>query len=229
MKKIVQPEGTASKRGRFRPVAPHFEDLREEYGGSALTAADVAADPTVQIEAWLSEAASAGEPLANAMTLATADAQGRPSARIVLLKGIDPRGVTFFTNYRSKKGKDLAENPACAAVLYWPSLHRQLRLEGRAERISAAESDAYFASRPPASNASAIASPQSEVIADRAELEARRRTLLDNDDLARPENWGGFRIVLEAVELWQGRPDRLHDRLRYRKTDGDWIIERLAP
>ncbi|HET6613113.1 MAG TPA: pyridoxal 5'-phosphate synthase, partial [Kofleriaceae bacterium] len=173
-----------------------LNDLREDYPGAALTEAEVAADPVVQVNAWLADAVAAGEPLANAMTLATVDDRARPSARIVLLKGLDGRGATFFTSYGSRKGTELAENPACAAVLYWPRLHRQVRLEGRAEKISAAESDAYFATRPPASNASAIASPQSQVIPDRKSLETRRAALLSQGRLDRPATWGGFRITL---------------------------------
>lgn len=211
-----------------------FDHLRQEYEGRALDEAEAAADPVMQLQRWLDEAVAAGLPLANGMTLATATADGQPSARIVLLKEIDDRGVVFYTSYDSRKGQELSANPRAAAVLWWAPLHRQIRVEGRVEVVARDESDAYFATRPRASNLSAMASPQSQVVADRASLERRVDELAarwQGRDLVRPEQWGGYRLVPDRFEFWQGRADRLHDRLRYVRdgAGGRWRIERLAP
>ncbi|MEX0657517.1 MAG: pyridoxamine 5'-phosphate oxidase [Egibacteraceae bacterium] len=197
-----------------------------------LEPADLHAEPAVQVQTWLDAARAAGVVEPTAMTLATADAAGRPSVRAVLLKGLDAQGAVFYTNYGSAKARDLDENPHAALALVWPALHRQVRIAGAVTRTSAEESDAYFASRAPGSRLGAIASPQSEVIADRAVLERRiaEAAARHPDGLPRPPHWGGYRVALDRVELWQGRPDRLHDRLRYVSAPGDgWRIERLAP
>ena len=198
-----------------------------------LSEADLAPDPFAQFQAWFDTALAAGLPEPNAMTLDTATPDGRPSARMVLIKGVDPRGFVFYTNYESRKGRELEANPWAALVFYWPELERQIRIEGRVERVAAEESDAYFASRPLGSRLGAWASPQSQVIPGRDVLEARLRDLearFASGDVPRPPHWGGYRVVPEAVEFWQGRPSRLHDRLRYtRQADGRWAIERLAP
>ena len=192
---------------------------------------DVDPDPLRQLERWLFDAEAAGVAPHDSAALATATADGAPSLRMVLLKGVDERGVTFFSGYESRKGRELAENPRAALLLHWQTLGRQVRIEGPVERIRPAESDAYFATRPPASRVSAAASPQSRVVADREALEAlvadvRRR---HGDDPPRPEAWGGFRLAPETYEFWQHRDDRLHDRLRYRRAAEAWVVERLGP
>ncbi|HET9675117.1 MAG TPA: pyridoxamine 5'-phosphate oxidase [Gaiellaceae bacterium] len=186
---------------------------------------DAADDPLEQFRAWVAE-----EPL-DAVALATATPDGAPSVRMVLLKGADAQGLTFFTGYESRKGAELAANPRAAILLYWPALGRQVRVEGTVDRIDAAESDAYWARRPPGSRVSAAASPQSRVVADRAELEQRVAELRERhgDDPPRPASWGGFRLEPVAWEFWQHRDDRLHDRLRYRRDGDAWVRERLAP
>lgn len=206
--------------------------LRSEYRRTSLDAAALAPDPLVQLAAWLEEAIRAEAPEPTAMTLATADATGRPAARIVLLKGIDARGIVFFTHYDSAKGRDLAANPRAALVSFWAPLERQARVEGRVEIVAAAESDAYFASRPRGSRVSAAASPQSSEIPDRAWLEARVAEVErahPGDDVPRPPRWGGYRVVPATVEFWQGRPSRLHDRIRYTRHGDAWSLARLAP
>ncbi len=207
----------------------HFAALRVEYQGTPLNEADVSADPIEQVGRWLDAAIAAGVPMANAMSLATASADGRPSVRMVLLKDFDARGFVFFTNYGSRKGLELEANPHAALCLWWEPLHRQVRVEGTVSRVDAAESDDYFASRPRESNLGAIASPQSRVIADRAELEAATARADRPGPLVRPESWGGYRLHPEVIELWQGRQDRLHDRLRYERHGDSWRIDRLAP
>jgi pyridoxamine 5'-phosphate oxidase len=185
------------------------------------------ADPVAELRAWLEEARAAGIGLPEAMTLATATADGAPSARMVLLKDADERGLSFFTSYESRKGVELAENPRAALVVYWHALGRQVRVEGSVERLPAAESDAYFESRPPGSRRSAAVSPQSAVIASREEL-ARAAAAL-GDDVSRPPGWGGYVLVPSLWEFWQHRVDRLHDRFRYRPGERGWVVERLAP
>lgn len=208
--------------------------LRREYAHATLSEHEVDPDPIRQFERWFGDAQTAGVPDANAMTLATASPDGTPSARVVLLKGVDARGFVFFTDYRSQKGVELSRNPRAALVLYWWPLERQVRITGTVTRVPQEESAAYFASRPLASRLSASASEQSAVIPDRASLEARVAELARTFDETRPPplppDWGGFRVAPRAVEFWQGRPNRLHDRLRYTcASDGTWRIERLSP
>jgi pyridoxamine 5'-phosphate oxidase len=205
---------------------------RLDYDAGSLDESAVSDDPMEQFHRWL-EAALASETLEPyAMTLATADAQGRPSARIVLLRGYDARGLSFFTNYESRKGRELAADPAAALLFFWPALQRQVRVEGAAEALSAAESDAYFASRPRGHRLSAWASPQSQTVESRALLEARMREADERfaqSDVPRPPYWGGFRVVPDAFEFWQGRRNRVHDRIVYRREGGRWSRARLAP
>ena len=201
---------------RVKRYARSVAELRET---------DADRDPLGQLRRWLAE-----EPVETA-ALATATADGAPSVRMVLLKGVDDGGLTFVSNYVSRKGRELAANPRAALLLYWPALGRQVRVEGPVERLRAAESDAYWETRPPTSRLSAAASPQSDVVAGRPLLEAlvaevRRR---EGDAPSRPETWGGYRLLPTTWEFWQHRSDRLHDRLRYRREAGAWVIERLAP
>jgi pyridoxamine 5'-phosphate oxidase len=205
--------------------------LRRDYMGESLNEADLAADPFTQFQRWFDEALRAELPMPNAMTLATVGADGAPSARIVLLKGIDHSGFVFYTNYMSRKGRELAANPRAALVFHWTDLEREVRIDGSVEKVTAAESDEYFASRPLPSRHAAIASPQSEVVASRDALEARfAAAAADHGESApRPAHWGGYRLKPGAVEFWQGRPSRLHDRLLYTLQDGRWTLSRLAP
>jgi pyridoxamine 5'-phosphate oxidase len=198
----------------------------DERESRPLREADVAADPLDQFRTWFREAEGTVD-TAEAVALATATPSGAPSARMVLLKRADERGFVFFSGYESRKGRELAANPSAALLFYWHRLGRQVRVEGVIERVPAAESDAYFESRPSASRLSAAASPQSDVVASREELEARVREL--EADVRRPESWGGFLLVPHTYEFWQHRENRLHDRLRYRLSGEAWVLERLAP
>jgi pyridoxamine 5'-phosphate oxidase len=206
--------------------------LRTDYESAGLSRPDLTADPSELFAGWFSAALQAGLQEPHAFIVATADRNGRPSARTVLLRGTDHHGITFFTNYRSRKGSELAENPQAAGVFLWLPLHRQVRVEGRVEKISGEESDAYFRSRPTGSRLSAVVSPQSQAVPDRAWLEERMQQLwrqYPDGDVPRPTGWGGYRIVADRYEFWQGRPSRFHDRFEYRLVDGDWVVERLAP
>ena len=207
-------------------------DQRKEYRAGELLEADAAANPVGQFDRWFADAERAAVPEPTAMTLATADAAGRPSARVVLLKGVDPRGFVFYSNYTSHKGRDLAENPWAALCFYWTQLERQVRVEGRVERVARDEAERYFHSRPVSSQVGAWASHQSAVIESREELERREAELaakFAGGPVPLPDFWGGYRVVPEVVEFWQGRPSRLHDRLRYTRTGDAWTRERLAP
>jgi pyridoxamine 5'-phosphate oxidase len=210
--------------------------LRMEYARAGLAEADLAPTPLAQLERWLGEALAAGAREANAFTLATASPDGAPNARIVLVKGIDERGITFFTNYASTKGDELAANPRACAVFFWPELERQARLVGDVERVTRAESEAYFHSRPRGSQLGAVASPQSSVILGREVLDATLAALArqyPEAEIPLPDHWGGYRVVPQSLEVWQGRPSRMHDRLRYARDrasgEGGWRVERLAP
>jgi pyridoxamine 5'-phosphate oxidase len=208
-------------------------DIRREYEREGLSEGDLAADPVEQFQLWLDQALAVEPRDFTAMTLATADRVGRPSARIVLLKGFDERGFVFFTNYESDKARELAENPRAALVFYWAVLDRQVRIEGTVEKTSREESAAYFESRPRGSRLGAWASPQSRPVDGRQEIERLLEEAsgrFAEGDVPVPDFWGGFRVRHEAVEFWQGRRNRLHDRLRYaRLPEGGWRIERLAP
>jgi len=209
-------------------------DMRRDYARDGLTEAQSPDEPFALFHQWFAEAVKTEQaPVeANAMTLATVDEEGRPHCRILLLKGLDTKGFTFFTNYDSAKGQQLAARPFAAMTFFWPTLERQVRIEGRVVKVTAEESDAYFQVRPLGSRLGAWASPQSRVIADRAELEsmitATEQRFLDTQPHC-PPHWGGYRLLPERMEFWQGRSSRLHDRLNYRFSDGGWTRERLAP
>jgi pyridoxamine 5'-phosphate oxidase len=210
----------------------NIADLRTEYMRETLDESDVAAHPNRQFEHWFAEAMKAELPEPNAMTLATVDARGRPAARIVLLKDHDVRGFTFYTNYESRKGRDLATHPHAALVFFWVELERQIRIEGTIEHVDGAAADAYFRKRPRLSRLAAWASAQSAPLPDRATLEARfeeAQRRFPGEDVARPPHWGGYRLLPDAFEFWQGRASRLHDRITYRRDDTGWDIGRLAP
>ena len=208
-------------------------NLRKDYQLQGLRETDVDVSPFKQFQVWFDQALASQLPEPNAMTVATATQSGKPSARIVLLKGFDERGFVFYTNYQSHKGQELADNPQAALVFWWAELERQVRIEGRVEKVSNRESDEYFHSRPFNSRLGAWASEQSQVIESRAVLEQRAqelKTKYENQDVLRPPHWGGFRVIPTSFEFWQGRSSRLHDRLLYRLLDnGSWLIERLSP
>ena len=209
-------------------------DMRREYARDGLTEAAAPAEPFTLFRQWFDEAVKTEQPPveANAMTLATVDTHGRPHCRVLLLKGLDDQGFTFFTNYDSAKGQHLAQNAFAAMTFFWPTLERQVRIEGRALKVTSAESDAYYQVRPLGSRLGAWASPQSQVIANRAELEGLLRDTeerFSEQAPSCPEHWGGYRLVPDRIEFWQGRPSRLHDRLNYRLVHSSWERERLAP
>jgi len=219
------------------PTVPDHQRLaamRRSYERGGLDEGDLAPTWEAMLARWLDDAVAGGVREPNAMVVATADAAGRPSLRTVLLKGLDDGGLTFFTNYDSDKGHELAANPVASILFPWIDLQRQVRLTGAVRRLDAAASDAYFASRPYGSRIGALASPQSRVVAGRAALESARDALHARfpdppGEVPRPEDWGGYVVSPDAVEFWQGRPDRLHDRLRYRLDGAAWVTERLAP
>jgi pyridoxamine 5'-phosphate oxidase len=207
-------------------------NLRKDYSQASLSEDDVAADPIAQFAKWFQEALNAEVPEANAMSVATVDKRGRPSSRILLIKDFDARGFTWYTNYASRKGRELEANPYAALLFHWIALERQVRIEGRVERVPAEESDAYFQIRPLKSRLGAIASSQSEPIASRAALEQRFAQAESEYGASpvRPAHWGGYRLKPDSIEFWQGRPSRLHDRIRYLlQADGSWRRERLQP
>jgi pyridoxamine 5'-phosphate oxidase len=206
--------------------------LRRDYALATLDERDVDPDPIRQFERWFADAAAARVPEPNAMTLSTASRDGVPSARIVLLKGVDANGFAFYTDYRSRKGAELAENPLAALTFLWKEIERQVRITGSVSRVSTEESEAYFRTRPPGSRLGAWASHQSAVLISREELEARVQDTaarFPDGDIPLPPHWGGFRVAPDEIEFWQGRPSRLHDRLLYRRGERDWEISRLSP
>ncbi|MBD2701709.1 pyridoxamine 5'-phosphate oxidase [Spirosoma sp. BT702] len=213
-------------------MSSDISHLRNEYTLAGLDVADVLPDPIAQFQNWFDAAVQAKVPEPNAMHLNTVTPEGRPDGRIVLLKGVSEAGFVFFTNYESRKGQELIAHPFASLTFFYPDLERQIRVEGRGEKVSSEESDTYFNSRPRGSQIGAWASHQSSVIPNRDVLEIRQHELetqFANQTIPRPTYWGGFRIVPDVVEFWQGRPSRLHDRIRYRKEGESWVIERLSP
>ena len=225
-------------------MSNEIADIRKDYKLASLEESDVAANPIDQFTRWWNEAVASQIDEVNAMTLATVNAAGVPAARIVLLKGYNPNGFIFFTNYESDKGKNLAQNPNAAIVFFWKELERQIRIEGTVEKVSAEESDRYFNSRPASSRIGAWASPQSAVIENRMVIEQnveRYSSIFANDSIERPDHWGGYIVKPTSIEFWQGRSSRLHDRIKYTlenstynaatdtRSDASWKIERLAP
>lgn len=211
----------------------NLEDLREDYTRDQLTFEDTDPNPLLQFERWFKAAEQSPVNEPNAMTLATVGENGRPKARIVLLKQVDEQGFVFFTNYDSQKGQDLEANPFASLVFFWDVIQRQVRIEGRVEKIAKADSEAYFQSRPKGSQIGAIASPQSQVIPSREVLQEKvtqlEKEYESEEQLPLPNNWGGYRLIPDCIEFWQGRSSRLHDRIRYRLEQNDWLRERLAP
>ena len=214
-------------------MSNNIADIRKDYKLQSFSESESLPDPFAQFAKWWNEALDAGVDEVNAMTLATASADGMPDARIVLLKGFDPTGFTFFTNYDSAKGAQLLENPLACLVFFWKELERQVRISGLVVMVSATESDAYFNTRPEGSRIGAWASPQSQTIDSREWLEENERKMREqfpDGVINRPQHWGGYRVKPTRIEFWQGRPSRLHDRIRYNlQTKGTWKIERLAP
>ena len=209
-----------------------ISDLRNEYTLSGLDLSDVSPNPIDQFRRWFEAALSAHLPEPNAMHISTITAEGRPNGRIVLLKDVSDQGFTFYTNYESNKGRQLISHPFAALTFFYPELERQIRIEGQIEKVSADESDAYFASRPRGSQIGAWVSHQSSIIDNRDVLETRQRELetqFAEKPIPRPPHWGGFRVMPDSLEFWQGRPSRLHDRIRYRKKGAEWVIDRLSP
>ena len=208
-----------------------LSDIRKSYEAGALDENKVKLDPIEQFRIWLDEALATSLREPTAMTLATASAAGQPSSRLVLLKGLDERGFIFYSNYASRKGRELAENPQAALSFYWDALERQVRVEGRVSKVSRETSKAYFESRPYGSRLGALASPQSEVVESREVLQEKLEALEEKypEDVPLPEDWGGYALEPDRIEFWQGRPNRLHDRLRYVKEGEGWRVERLAP
>jgi pyridoxamine 5'-phosphate oxidase len=206
-------------------------DLRKDYKLATLDEGDLAPDPLQQFEHWLKQALKAELPEPTAMTLATVTSDGKPSARIVLLKSFDAQGFSFYTNYDSRKGRELAAHPHACLVFHWVELERQVRIEGRVEKVPIKDAETYFASRPLLSRIGAVASPQSRVIESREWLEQQfaAKQAQFGETVARPEHWGGYRVIPTLFEFWQGRRSRLHDRLQYRLDGQKWLIERLAP
>lgn len=213
-----------------KPTA--IADLRSDYRLKALLETEVNANPIQQFQLWFEQAVQAALPEPNAMTLATVSAAGKPAARIVLLKGFGEQGFVFYTNYQSQKGQELAKTPWAALVFWWAELERQVRIEGRVSKVSDAETETYFYSRPRGSQLGAWASEQSQVICDRTVLEQRLQDLeqqYQHQSIPRPPHWGGYRLQPDLIEFWQGRPNRLHDRLCYQRQDQSWTIQRLSP
>ena len=210
-----------------------ISEIRTEYTKATLDQATVDKNPMVQFEKWFHEALEAEVMEANAMTLSTVTETGRPTARIVLLKGVEQNKFLFYTNYQSQKGKELDNNPACALTFFWPELERQVRIEGISERLESSVSKVYFQSRPRSSQVGAWASPQSTIIKDRSLLEERAREIekrfAGKETLPKPKQWGGYAIEPHEIEFWQGRPSRLHDRIVYYRSENEWVVHRLAP